>query len=560
MIKNKRHFLLLVLIFFLGAFLRLYQLNRLSPGFTPDEAAQGYSAYSILKTQKDEWGQTFPLSLRSFGDFKPPLQTYLMIPSVAVFGLNEFAVRLPNALFSSLAIIGVYLLSFSLFKNPFVSLFSSLLLALSPWHLPLSHGAFEANLTVFFGSFGFYFLKKSFTSPTSSKNQILAALFLGLNLFSYHSAKLLTPLFVFIFYLFYSPYPLISSLKKNLSFFLPFLIFFIVTFSSFFTGGQKRGLDIAIFSPTDHWQALNDQRWWAQHNSSAFLSRLFNNKLTYTAEVFVQNYLSYFSLEFFFTQGAGEGTYGLSPGRGLLFIWELPLLLFGLYYLLKKEKKNKKTVFLLLIFILLSPLPAALTKGNRAANRADLMMPWIQIFSAYSLFRLCQTLFKIDLKKYYLIPLLLIFILAIPFLEDYFIHSPRTIAKDMLYGRCEALLWTQQYESRVDQIIVSRKLSEPQAYVTFCLKLDPRLTQSATPTWLSYEAKNLSFVDQLGEYYLGPYHFKEISLPSDFQPGTVLVGLPSEFVTTTRKPDKIINYPTGGEAIYLYYLPSIDSP
>ncbi len=540
-------------IFLIGTLLRFVSLKSLPPGLTPDEAAQAYSAYSILKTGRDEWNQVLPLSLRSFGDFKPPLQTYLMIPSVAIFGLNESAARLPNALLSSLAIIGIYLLSYRLFKNRTLSLLTSLLLALSPWHLPLSRGAFEANLTVFFFSFGFYYL---LSSKDKSQKQILAALFLGLNLFSYHSAKLLTPLFLLVFFISTEKIKPSFIFKKYSRFFLIFIPFFLLAYSSFFTGGQKRGIDIAIFSPTDNWQALKDQRWWAQNNSPAFSSRLFNNKLTYTTEKFVKNYLSYFSPQFLFTEGAGEGTYGISPGRGLFFLWELPLFLFGLYYLFVKKPKEKKIIFLLLLFIILSPLPAALTKGNRSANRVSSMMPWIQIFSAWSLFHFLRKTVKINLKKYCFPLLFLISVFSIPFLEDYFIHSPRTISKEMLYGRCEALRWTEQYKNQVDKIIVSRKLSEPQAYVTFCLKLDPELTQKATPTWLEYEKRGLSFVDQLGEYHLDKYHFKEISLPSDLNPDTILIGLPSEFNAAQIKPTKVINYPVGGEAIYIYYQPS----
>jgi len=553
-VKNKKHLLPLFLIFALGTFLRLVFLKTLPPGLTPDEAAQAYSAYSILKTGQDEWGQTLPLSLRSFGDFKPPLQTYLMIPSVAVFGLNESAARLPNALLGSLAIIGIYLLSYRLFKNRTLSLLSSLLLALSPWHLPLSRGAFEANLTVFFSSFGFYYLLSSKNKP---QNQIFAAIFLGLNLFSYHSAKLLTPLFLLVFFIFTEKTKNSLVFKKYSRFFLIFAALFLLAYSSFFTGGQKRGLDIAIFSPTDNWQALKDQRWWAtNYNPLPFADRLFNNKLTYTAEKFAKNYLSYFSPQFLFTDGAGEGTYGISPGRGLLFLWELPVLAYGLFYLLTKKDKSKKTVFLLLFFIFLSALPSAITKGNRSANRVSSMMPWIQIFSAWSLFHFFKEIVKIDLKKHCFLLFLLVFIFSIPFLEDYFIHSPRVISKEMLYGRCEALRWTEQYKNQTDKIIVSRKLSEPQAYTTFCLQIDPRLTQKATPAWMEYEERGLSFLDQLGEYHLDKFHFKEISLPSDLTENTILIGLPSEFRAAQIKPTKVINYPAGGEAVYIYYQPS----
>jgi 4-amino-4-deoxy-L-arabinose transferase-like glycosyltransferase len=108
---------LIALVFLLGFILRIVNISSRPVGFTPDEASFGYDAYSILKTGKDQWGKPFPLVLRSFGDSKLPLYTYLTIPSVFLFGLNEFAVRLPNAIIGSLAVIIVYLLVKELFSE-----------------------------------------------------------------------------------------------------------------------------------------------------------------------------------------------------------------------------------------------------------------------------------------------------------------------------------------------------------------------------------------------------------------------------------------------------------
>ena len=82
----------------LSAFLRLWHLGSIPSSLYSDEVDQGYNAYSLLKTGKDEHGKFLPVSLRSFGDWKPPLPTYLMIPSIMIFGLNEFAVRFPSAI------------------------------------------------------------------------------------------------------------------------------------------------------------------------------------------------------------------------------------------------------------------------------------------------------------------------------------------------------------------------------------------------------------------------------------------------------------------------------
>ena len=109
--------IILVFILILGTFLRFYKLGSLPNSYSPDELAQGYTAYSILQTGKDEWGSRNWLSLRSFGDYKPPIQTLLMIPSIKIFGLTPFAVRFPNALLSVFTLILTYLISQKIFKN-----------------------------------------------------------------------------------------------------------------------------------------------------------------------------------------------------------------------------------------------------------------------------------------------------------------------------------------------------------------------------------------------------------------------------------------------------------
>src|SRR3989344_2913637 len=81
---------LLMGIILTAAILRLWNLNNNPPSLTPDEAALGYNAYSILKTGRDEYGQFMPIIFKSFGDYIPGLHVHLTVPFVAVFGLNEW--------------------------------------------------------------------------------------------------------------------------------------------------------------------------------------------------------------------------------------------------------------------------------------------------------------------------------------------------------------------------------------------------------------------------------------------------------------------------------------
>ena len=119
--------LLLLAAILLAAFLRLWQLNDLPPGFYHDEAYNGLDALSLVQ------GKTFPqfyegwelYAQEAHGDNPPtptrfpiffegnfgrePLHIYLMAVSIWLFGPTPFAVRLVPALAGVLAVFTTYL-------------------------------------------------------------------------------------------------------------------------------------------------------------------------------------------------------------------------------------------------------------------------------------------------------------------------------------------------------------------------------------------------------------------------------------------------------------------
>src|SRR3989338_4963622 len=109
--------LLIILIVFLGAAIRLWGLDKFPAGLNADEAAIGYNDYSLLKTGLDEHGTPWPLVFRSFDDYKPAGYFYITLPFVATLGLNIWAVRLPSALLGILSVYFVYLLTNKLFPS-----------------------------------------------------------------------------------------------------------------------------------------------------------------------------------------------------------------------------------------------------------------------------------------------------------------------------------------------------------------------------------------------------------------------------------------------------------
>lgn len=542
--------ILLSLILVLGIFLRFYKLGSLPNSYSPDELAQGYTAYSILQTGRDEWGNTNWFNLRSFGDYKPPIQTLLMIPSVKLFGLNTFAVRFPNALFSVFTILLTFLIAEILFKNKKISLLSAFFVSISPWILPMSRIALEANLVIFVVSLGFYlFLLASQTKKPFF--YFLSILFFGVSLFTYHSAKIFTPILLLI--LIFSQ----KTYKQSKNFVLVLFLFIIFFISNYFINSQiksSRTGDIAIFNPTDKWSYVSNSQFEITQNGLTYhLTKLFYNKITYLYETFIQSYFSYFSPQFLLTQGAGETTYGMIPGYGVLGLIPFVGFLLSLIFIIKNGfKKEGSNIAWLFLIVLVPPLIAAIAKGQYSANRVSLMSPFIQILSAAGMVLFLETLPKRFQKISLFITLILFFSFNSIFLIRYFFQGNQILAEGMLYGHQQANQYLQT--ATVDRIIYSRKLSEPQAYALFFNQIDPKVTQSSSTQWLKYETDKLSFLDQLGEYSLGKFTFKEINIPSDSQlPNTLIVGRPEEFRDV--KPDYIIYYPDHSQlkpAIYIY--------
>ncbi len=506
-----RHVLILSFVVAIGLFLRVYKLSTNPPGFTPDEAAFGYNAYSILQTGMDEWGTPWyrlPYkNLRSFGDYKMPLYVFLSLPSIKLFGLNEFATRLPNALIGTLAIVSVYLLSKKLTSDN-TALITAALTAISPWSIGLSRGAFEANLVTFFLPLGIYlFLINSF---------IWSGVVFAINLYSYHSARLITPILL-LFLAF-------AHIKKPFLGFTKFIIVLAVlslpAVLSYFGAGVHRVSDVSILSPTDKWQYVSDMRFMSRNAGLPdAVSRFFSNKAVYVFRLFTQNYLTYFSPQFLFTTGPAEGTYGLLPGTGLLYLIELPFLLF---FCISTIKKPNSSNILILTMLLVAPLPAALAKGpGYAANRAASMIPFLTIAAASGI-----SLIK---KKYLPVISLLYFISCVFFLQEYFYTSSYRIGQSMLFGRNQAFTRFIDIADRFSEVQISTGLSEPHIYLAFFQKIPPKDYQAASNTWLVFEAKNLKFLDQLDGYRLGKYRFGSIHPKEEVRVPTLFVGKSDEF-------------------------------
>jgi 4-amino-4-deoxy-L-arabinose transferase-like glycosyltransferase len=530
---KKLFFLPLAGIFLLGLFLRLFSLSAYPAGFTPDEAAFGYNAYSLLKTGRDEWGTAFfnlPVTgLRSFGDYKLPLYAFFSVPPVSLFGLNEFSTRLPNAVLSSLAVVLFYILALRFTRSRLLAHLAALFLAVSPWIVPLSRGAFEANLTVVFLILALSLLV--------SKKFIQSALIFALGMYSYHTGRLILPV-IFLAGLFLL-FPVAKRLRSGLVFLLLALpaLFSLVAFNA-------RSADISIFNPADGWASMANGRL-ALINSGVPqpLARLLVNKLTSTGQIFIANYFSYFSPRFLFSSGPAEATYGMLPGRGVMTAVDLIFLPFGLVYFFRRRSRF---AWLLLITLLISPFPAALTKGaGFAANRAaPLVVPLLLISAAGA----WEIFYRSRTRRLPVVLLTLFLVISAANISNYRQVIPNLSAKSMGYGWKTAISPIFSATEYFSEVRISRALSEPHIYLAFYARLDPVFYQLSSASWADFQSRGFRFLDQYDGYWLGSFRFGDLNFDRPVSFPVLYIGRPQDFPTGTDY--KILSvYPDGQPAI-----------
>lgn len=175
---------ILFLVFLFGFFIRIFSLSSVPSGLNQDEAYAGYEAFSLLNYKMDSHGYGNPVYFVSWGSGMNVLYSYLTIPFLALTGnqLTTLAIRLPQAIFSCISLVIFYLLLNKFFQNKNNSLLGVFILAITPWHIMLSHWGLESNIAPAFLLFGLFFWIKGLDD---SKFYILSALCYGLSLYAY---------------------------------------------------------------------------------------------------------------------------------------------------------------------------------------------------------------------------------------------------------------------------------------------------------------------------------------------------------------------------------------
>jgi 4-amino-4-deoxy-L-arabinose transferase-like glycosyltransferase len=339
-------------IFLVGTLIRAYAFGSVPPGLQQDEASAGYDAWSLLHYGIDRNGFHNPVTFVAWGSGMFALGAYLSMPFIALVGLNAFAVRLPFLL----AGVASILLFADLVKQIHgirTARAATFLVAICPWHIVISRWALDSNLLplVFLAATAMavraleipWFLPASF------------ALF-GLSLYAYGTAYIAMPVYLALvvpYALYYRRWPtkpLVVSVVALGLVSLPAVLYVLVNtlkWDSIVTPW----LSIPRLPGVPRFETVGNFRVWEPQ----FLHTVVRN-LRWTTFLAV-------------TQSDGQ-IWNSVPGYGLIYLFSMPLALFGFVLLCRQCWRREFTAayFILAWCITAAVLSALVTTSVNRLN------------------------------------------------------------------------------------------------------------------------------------------------------------------------------------------------
>jgi len=425
-----------IIVLVVASIFRLMWLTDFPPHLRNDEASLEYNAYSITKTLKDEHGHTLPILFKSFGDWKPGLYIYLTMPFVLLLGPTDLAVRLPGAISGVIAVYLIYHLVFELFSDRKLAMYSALLLALAPWHIAFSRGAWEAQVTVTLTVAAVTCFLRGLKG--NDKLLLLSAFLFGCTFLMSHSAKAATPIVVLSLLVVYGR-RIIKVKRKTLFLSVLIIALFVLPVVLSFVSGKSTRVEF-----------------------------LFEDSIEFTR--LVEKWLEHFSLERMFLTGDGNPQHG-GYGFGALMVMDVILFFVGVVVFLRRESGYLPFLFLLL-WLVLSPLSSVFT--HEGINYVRYMNVFVPVTVVLAMgFRFLRN------KKFFWVFAFLYLANFVFFLDAYLVHSSKKSVA-WQYGYKQIVNYISPIQNDYQKVYVAQSSDQPYIYFLLYQKYPPAKYQEVS--------------------------------------------------------------------------------
>ena len=493
-----------ILLLSVAVFFRAYKITENPPGLYWEEVALGYDAYSLLKTGADHHGNVLPIiALESFGDWKPALYAYLIVPFIALFDLGALAVRLPSMLAGISIVIGSYFFSKRLGQKPLVAMAVA---AIAPWAIHFSRAGWESHVSAAFILWGLYCGVQSAGKKLRFGWALASIILLGLSLYTYHAARIIVPLLavgliVYVFSVLHkNKIPTKKFFRENLMKLVGLTAIVLLLISPFLQNLNspallQRGKETSIFTDISVIEESNKLR---ETSGNSLISRIIYHRYVLFGREILKNYTSHFSLNFLFISGDAQPRH--SPQFfGHLYHVEFIFLIFGVVSWYKKRSTEKSLV---MFWLLVSIIPGSITFASPHALRMLAGFPVFILLIASGIEYLYDE-FKawLGLSRKRFLPLFLLVAIGVYSVElaAFWRHYTK------IYPTEYSSEWQVGYKKMISElntamkahpelpVFVSREMGRPAMYYWFYSKIDPKFVQAANATAKKDQGEFLEF-------------------------------------------------------------------
>lgn len=457
------HKILFAGILVLAFLFRFVNLATIPIHLSHDEVGIGYSAWSVLQTGKDEYGNKNPTLFRSFDDYKLPGYIYSVSFFESFLGLSALSVRLPSAILGFLTVVATYFLVKEFLENKKgnqkIALFSMFVMATSPWHINFSRAGFETNGSVFFIVLAIFFLLKARNKPYF---YILSSIAVVVSLYFYYTARILLPIVILVFAVIY-----FKNLLKDKKWVIISVLVGVLLVSPLiipmFTNGLSRLNQVSIFNDVS---IIEKYTTLIAENNNSPLLRFFYNRRFAFAHQFADGYFKNLDFDYIFTNGTGP--------LGLLHLWEFPFLMVGLFTLSHQKSKSK---FIAYAWLLAVPIVGGFSLHQPNPLRTLPMAPILVLFTSFGVFFVFEKIK--NYKKLAIVGLsLVIFFSLARFTVIYFDYQYKTSARNWGDGHRQMVAYVNSVKNHYDTIYISGYNWRPYIFYLFYSQYDPKKFQT----------------------------------------------------------------------------------
>ncbi len=449
-IKLNKEKIIIIIIFVVAIFSRLYLWPNTINDINCDEAMTALNAKAISEKGKDMYGTSMPVYFEAWlTGGQSALLTYFIAICIKIFGFSIFSIRLPMIIVSIISLFVFYKLIDIVFNNKKITLISLFILAINPWHIMQSVWSLDCNLFPHFMLMSVYLLVKG---SKEKKNGLIyiSMLFFGITTYTYGISLYVIPIFLII-------YMLIALAKREITWkcviFSAFIVIFvslpliIMTILNLLKNGEVN-IGLVTIQKFDYFTRTNDMLLFSDN---IWKQIVINLKSLLVILIFNQDGLIWNSIK----------------GIGTIYLGSLIFAIIGIIYIIKEKNYGKIGKNAILIWLLCA-LMIGVFINSVNINRINII--WYPIiiligFGIYKCYELC------NFNKIFIITIIISYIIWFTIFNiGFYTNKTEEIKNSTTWskGLQEAVTYA---ESTDKQIIIDNDIMKENKNVIFILYL-----------------------------------------------------------------------------------------